>query len=374
MCKNSCQDNTAELQQLLDKCGDVFFESGEYVISNTLVIHDHTRLTLAQDTVIHLADHACCLMLKNDCCYKNGSNHHIIVEGGTWDGNNIAQTRGKVHTDKPYNMGVVMRFENVFDLTVRDLVIKDPESYAMQFRFVDRFNVENITFDYNMKKLNMDGVHINGPARNGVIRNIKGATNDDLVALNCDDGYDDGEQLICTKGNIENITVDGLFADNGYTAVRLLSCGSTMRNISIKNIFGTYRFYGISFTHHNIFPGERYSFDNIFVENMFCAKPPNGLTVDPEIIDVIDNKYGQGTYERAIMTSPIIWFENGVYCGNVTFSGISRIEEAETQAPTILIDPNVHIDHLVIKNAFQKFVNSPEVPLVVNHSTVDIVW
>ena len=168
--------------------------------------------------------------------------------------------------------------------------------------------------------------------------------------------------------------MDGLFADNGYTAVRLLSCGSTMRNISIKNIFGTYRFYGISFTHHNIFPGERSSFDNIFVENMFCAKPPNGLTVDPEIIDVIDNRYGQGTYERAIMTSPIIWFENGVYCGNVTFSGISRIEEAETQAPTILIDPNVHIDHLVIKNAFQKFVNSPEVPLVVNHSTVDIVW
>ena len=204
MCKNIYQDNTEELQQLLDKRGDVFFKSGVYVISNTLIIHDHTRLTLAHDAVIRLADNACCLMLMNDCCYKTGSNHHIIVEGGRWDGNNVAQTRGKVYADKPYNMGVVMRFENVFDLTVRDLVIKDPESYAMQFRFVDRFTVENITFDYNMEKLNMDGVHVNGPSRNGVIRNIKGATNDDLVALNCDDGYDDGEEFIYTKGNIEN--------------------------------------------------------------------------------------------------------------------------------------------------------------------------
>lgn len=374
MCKNIYQDNTEELQQLFDKRGDVFIKSGKYIISNTLVIHDYTRLTLAHDAVIRLADNASCLMLKNDCCYKNGSNHHIIVEGGTWDGNNVTQTRGKVYADKPYNMGVLMRFENVFDLTVRDLVIKDPESYAMQFRFADRFTVENITFDYNMEKLNMDGVHINGPARNGVIRNIKGATNDDLVALNCDDGYDDGEEFIFTKGNIENITVDGLFADNGYTAVRLLSCGSTMRNISIKNIFGTYRFNGISFTHHNIFPGEKSNFDNIFVENVFCTKPPKGFIIDQKIIDVIDNGYGEGTHERVMKSDPIIWFENGVHCGNVTISGIGRTEEGETEAPTILIGQNAQIEHLVIKNAFQKFVNSPEVPLVVNHGTANIDW
>ncbi len=374
MCKNICQDNTEELQQLLDKRGDVFIKSGKYIISNTLVIHDYTRLTLAHDAVIRLADNACCLMLMNDCCYKTGSNHHIIVEGGTWDGNNVAQTRGKVYADKPYNMGVLMRFENVFDITVRDLVIKDPESYAMQFRFADRFTVENITFDYNMEKLNMDGVHVNGPSRNGVIRNIKGATNDDLVALNCDDGYDDGEEFIYTKGNIENITVDGLFADNGYTAVRLLSCGSAMRNISIKNIFGTYRFNGISFTHHSIFPGEKSNFDNIFVENVFCTKPPKGFIIDQKIIDVIDNGYGQGTHERVMKSDPIIWFESGVHCGNVTISGIGRTEEGETEAPTILIGQNAQIERLVIKNAFQKFVNSPEVPLIVNHGTANIDW
>lgn len=362
MCKDICRDNTAQLQQLLDKRGDVYFPSGVYVISDTLVIHDHTRLTLAQDTVIRLADQACCLMLKNDSCYRNGSNRRIIVEGGTWDGNNQAQTRGKVYPDKPYNMGVVMRFENVFDLTLRDLTIKDPESYAVQLRFADRFTIENITFDYNMVKRNMDGVHVNGPARNGVIRNIKGATNDDLVALNCDDGYDDGEKFIYTKGNIENITVDDLFADNGYTAVRLLSCGSTMRNISIRNIFGTYRFYGISFTHHNIFPGERSWFDNIFVENFYCAKPPR----DPA-------KKEKDPHEGAIRNAPLIWFEQGVHCGNVTFSGIGRIEEAETQAPTMRIDQDVQINHLVIKNAFQKFVNSPEIPLIVNHSNTEVM-
>ena len=168
--------------------------------------------------------------------------------------------------------------------------------------------------------------------------------------------------------------MDGLFADNGYTAVRLLSCGSAMRNISIKNIFGTYRFNGISFTHHNIFPGEESNFDNIFVENIFCAKPPKGLTADQKIIDVIDNGYGEGTYERVIKSDPIIWFENGVRCGNVIISGIGRTEEGETEAPTILIGQNARIERLVIKNAFQKFVNSPEVPLVVNHGTANIDW
>ena len=264
-----------------------------------------------------------------------------------------------------------MRFEDVYDITVRDVIIKDPESYAMQFRFADRFTVENITFDYNMAKPNMDGVHVNGPAKNGYIRNIKGATNDDLVALNCDDGYDDGEKSTKTKGDIENVKIDGLFAENGYTAVRLLSCGSVMRNISISNVFGTYRFYGISFTHHDIFPGEPSWFDGIFAENIFCTKMPQNPPVDRKYIDPIDNAYGKGTHDWAVRTAPIIWFAEGVSCGNVVLSNISRIEEAVTEAPMVQIDENVEIDNLCIRNAFQKLVNCDDIPLVVNNGTVN---
>ena len=366
------KDDTLKLQVLLEKCGDVYFPSGTYTISDTLVIHDNTKLTLAQDTVIRLADHACCFMLKNDKCGKDGSNYNITVEGGIWDGNNMAQERGKVYADKPYFFGIVMRFEGVFDLTVRSLTIKDPESYVMQLRFVDRFTVENITFDYNMKKTNMDGVHVNGPSRNGIIKNIKGATNDDLVALNCDDGYDNGEKAIKTKGDIENIQVDGLFADNGYTAVRLLSCGSTLKNVSIKNIFGTYRFYGVSFTHHNVFPGEPSWFDGIFIENVFCSKASRNHESYSAYCKAVDKAYGEGITDRAVKNAPVIWFEGGVNCGNIVVSNINRIETEDTEAPMIQIDENAKIDNFRIVNAYQNFVNCEDVPLIVNKGIANI--
>lgn len=364
-------DDTKALQALLDKGGTVNIPDGRYLISDSLVLHDDTCLRLSHNTTIILADDACCYMLTNDRCYKPGRNRHITVEGGTWDGNNAHQRRGKVHPDKPYYLGMVMRFQGMEDLTVRDVTYKDPESYALLIMDADRFTVENITFDYNMLKPNMDGVHVQGPSCNGFIRNVKGATNDDLVALNCDDRLDDGEQAMNTKGDIENVTVDGLFADNGYTAVRLLSCGSKMRNVNIRNVFGTYRLYGVSFTHHNIFPGAPVWFDGIHVDGVYCTKPPQDPPVDPKFIHGIDDIYGKGSHDYNVQHSPIIWFAKGVTCGNVRISNVHRDERTVTQAATLQIDENVRMERLVLDNVTQRFENCPEVPLMKNDGCVE---
>ena len=268
-------------------------------------------------------------------------------------------------------MGVVMRLEGVEELLIRDLTIRNPEAYAMQLKDVDRFTVDNISFDFNMLKKNMDGVHVQGPARNGYIRNIRGATNDDQVALNCDDYYDDGYQRVNSKGDIENIVIDGVYADNGYTGVRLLSCSSVMRNIVVRNIFGTYRFYGVSFTHHNIFPGAPVWFDGVRVENIFCAKHPQTPPVDRRYIDGIDSYYGKGCHDHHIKHAPIIWFAHGVTCGTISISGVHRIEEAVTEAPTIQIDEEVSIERLVISDVMQRFVNCPEIPIFVNRGRIE---
>ena len=352
---NGIQDDTVALQSMLDSGeSTVYLPSGTYLISDTLYIHDNTHLILSHGATIRLADDACCLMLANDKLGKSERNRNIIVEGGTWDGNNPNQRRGKVYENKRYFYGVVMRFEGGEDITVRNITFRNPEAYAVQLLDVDRFTVENITFDYNLLKPNMDGVHVQGPARNGFIRNIKGATNDDLVALNCDDVYDTFDGPCKTQGDIENVTVDGLFADNGYTAVRLLSCGSKMRNINIRNIYGTYRFYGVSFTHHSIFPGAPVWFDSITVDGIYSSKPVkdrNGEPVPPT-------------------PHPVIWFAQGVTCGNISLNNIHRIEEAITDAPTVQIDSEVNIQRLVINNITQRFLNSPELPLVVNNGSV----
>ncbi len=363
-------DDTAALQERLDAGGLVEIPAGSYLISDTLLIHDGTDLRLDFGAVIRLADSACCLMLRNALPGAREPGRGIIVEGGVWDGNNAAQRRGKVSSDKPYYSGVVMRFERVTGLTVRDMTVKDPESYAMQLKDVDRFRVENITFDFNMLKPNMDGVHVQGRARNGVVRNIMGATNDDLVALNCDDGYDDGENPIVTQGDIENVLIDGVFADNGYTAVRLLSCGSRMRNIAIRNIFGTYRFYGVSFTNHGIIPDTPSWFDGVMIDGVHASKHPQIPPVDRRYIDSVDIPYGRGTHDDAIRHGPIIWFERGIACGDVSISNVFRIEEAVTQAPTIQIDEDVRIERLALHNVNQRFLNVPEAPLIDNRGAV----
>lgn len=369
--KDGIHDDTAALQSLLDNStGTVILSDGEYLISDTLKIHDNTRLCLSHRAIVRLADDACCIMLANDKFGLDGRNKNIFIEGGTWDGNNANQRRGKVYPHKPFFRGIAMRFEGIEDLTVANVTFKDPEAYALQIMDADRFTVENITFDFNMLRKNMDGVHVQGPARNGYIRNIKGATNDDLVALNCDDYYENFNEATRSKGDIENITVDGLYADNGYTAVRLLSCGSKMRNINIKNVFGTYRYYGVSFTHHNIFPGEPVWFDGINIDGVYCSKHPQDPPVDRKFIDGIDSYYGAGTHNAAIKYFPIIWFAQGVRCGYVSISNLHRTEEAVTRAHTIQIDKNVDIERLVLSNVTQRFTNCPPMPITLNDGDV----
>ena len=161
-------------------------------------------------------------------------------------------------------------------------------------------------------------------------------------------------------------------ADNGYTAVRLLSCGSTLKNVSIKNIFGTYRFYGVSFTHHNVFPGEPSWFDGIFIENVFCSKASRNHESYSAYCKAVDKAYGEGITDRAVKNAPVIWFEGGVNCGNIVVSNINRIETEDTEAPMIQIDENAKIDNFRIVNAYQNFVNCEDVPLIVNKGIANI--
>ena len=131
-----------------------------------------------------------------------------------------------------------------------------------------QFTVEDVTFDYNMRRGNMDGIHLNGPCRHGRVSNLKGATNDDMVALNADDGA----MAEPDRGPIEDIQVDGLWAENGYTAVRLLSAGSPVRRVRISNVFDTFRFNVVSFTNHKVHPGTASTFDDVVIDGVFCSK------------------------------------------------------------------------------------------------------
>lgn len=339
-------DDAAYLQALLDRRGEVRFPEGEFELTRPLLIYSHTSLIVPAVTTIRLADGANCSMLDNAGYAKGERDRCIRVSGGIWDGNNAHQTREKL---KPVFraetfFGTALRFFGVDDLTIRDLTIKDPESYSMHLADVRYFTVEHIRFEHNLLRANMDGVHVNGPARFGRIADVKGATNDDLVALNCDDGV--GSTPF--EGDITDVEVDGLYAEDGYTAVRLLSCGSVLRNVSISNVFGTYRFYTVSFTQHNVHPGAPSLLENVSIRNVFAAKP----AVLP---DEATTFYYAPSHKWWVEREPLFFFADGTVVKHVTISDVRRFEEAETFGPTLRICEGAAVEDLTLRNFSQTF-------------------
>ena len=366
-------DDTAAIQELIDNLKVVVLPAPEkyYLISKTLRIPSTCELKLDRFTEIRLAPKSNCPMLTNSD-HVNG-NSRIAVSGGIWNGNNTAQApnpqmlvgadgnagnsdarkRMVIPDDQPSDpvagrpldwnavrdmpycadryYGVIWRFVNVDDLCVENITLRNPVSYAVQSGNVRNFTFKHITFDFNLGNPspdNMDGLHFDGFCRNGYISDLKGACYDDLLAFNAED-------VICDSpgfGPIENIVVDGIFADRCHSAVRMLSCGSPVRNITIRNVFGSFYRYAIGFTH--FFTNTRRGwFDNIVMENLNISKAlpfPEDWNSCPD--------WG------------LVWFQSEGDVGSVRISGFHRIENT-TPTPSIEIEKDVHIGQLTISDS-----------------------
>jgi hypothetical protein len=170
----------------------------------------------------------------------------------------------------------------------------------------------------------MDGIHLEGGCCYGRITNLKGACHDDLLALTSTDSL---------WGPIHDIEVDGIFAEHSHSAVRLLSRGLPVKNISIKNVFGSFYVYGIIMSRHVEVEGERGTFENISVENFYGS-------ICKGTVDVKGNNCA------------LIHIMSGLDMKNITFKNIVR-EENNCYLPTIKIYPNNTVDSLVIDGIHQ---------------------
>jgi len=348
--KAPVRDDAAFLQAILDeRKGRVTFPEGTFVVSRSLRIGPDKHLVCSPRTFVRLADGANCPILVNSGAEPGGESRNITVEGGVWDGNNVNQKRGTYRPGVPGPWGQLMVFAGVKGLTVRDLTLKDPDSYCLELTDVEGFTVENIVFDCNDKTPNQDGLHIDGSARDGLVRNLRGHTNDDLVALNSDEG-----DWRSPSNDIENVTIDGLYGgDDGYTAVRLLSRNAHVNNVVIRNVYGRYKYNGVSFTHwafkdHK--PGMGH-FDNIVIENMFassCMKTDNG-------------DWG------------MVYFQDGAESvGHVTVRNLRRVDgpDCRNGTYTVRIGKGVRIGTLVLDTVEQSVPGDK--PLVWRHPTATV--
>jgi len=361
-------DDTRAIQTMLDRRGTVALPDGCYRITRPLIIHSNTHFRLSERAILRLADGANCSLLDNDGLYSDETNVNITVEGGIWDGNHMAQERQKIPNEcrpgdenedqicdkQTYisNIYVVfmVRLVHTQRLQVKNLTFKNPTSYAIHIADSRYFTVENITLDYDLLKKNMDGVHIQGPARFGSIRNIFGNANDDHVAL-CANGTIRSE---ITRGDIEDVDIDGIYCDNGYTGVRLLSRGDAVRNIRISNIHGEFRFYAVSLTHHYPLRDDKpVLLENIHISDVYASKSR---------AECADDQRG------AVENEALIWFESGINCRNVRIENVYHNERNVcTKAPAVRISENVRAENLTFKNICTTFAAEP-LPDVVNNS------
>ncbi len=216
----------------------VKLEPKQYNIDDCLIIKSNTNLELDKATIIRLNDNVNKSMLRNFGAVYAGStslvDSNIIVSGGTWEGNGANQT---LYSSAP-SINVGIEFHNIENLRLRDLKINLVRSYAVYISssknvFIDRVNVDN----GDVKDLNRDGLHFNGPCANTFINDCILRGTDDQLAFNANDI--DYAYKVNAGGDITNTVVNNVIFDNTYKGIRLLSAANNITRITISNLSGT---------------------------------------------------------------------------------------------------------------------------------------
>jgi len=365
-------DDRPAIQELLDSgASRVALPEPEkfYRIGAALALPSNIEFALGRFTQIKLMPDSNCLMLKN--ADYAGGNSNICIEGGIWDMDHTKQWPNPLHFPNPEGkkymdhvqetgydpktadvlpdiyFGTAIRFCRVKNFSMKNMTLKNPVTFGVQAAHMEYFTFENITFDYtegSPRLLNMDGIHLEGHCRNGVLRNLQGPCHDDLVALTADDSL---------FGPIENVLIDGIYASGSHSAVRLLSHLNTIKNVRITNVFGSFYTYCVGITNYSasMAPEDRGYYENIALDNIF-ANVSKGTT------DV-----GSGNF------SPV-HIDYNLDIRNLKISGLHRDEKNHSN-PTIYIGPGTRIGHMILSDVRQTNATGRPMPLIENNGAIE---
>lgn len=370
------RDDTEGIQELFDsgKHEVVLPEPAVcYTISKTLVLPTGVRLILPRRAEIRLADNSNCPMLKTatikshakrlpdwmdevarhiysyvDESLPDVNTSDVEVCGGIWNCNNKGQKPNPGFTNDftPHEFsGFGMVFYGVDGLKLSGMTIVNPTNFGIVLDRVANFTVEDIRFDYNYgnpEKLTMDGIHVCGNCKNGIIRNLKGATYDDLIALNADDG---------SSGPIADILIDGIFAEHCHSAVRMLAVQQPLKRVHVCNLYGTYYQYCIAISKY--YPMETTAgFEGIYLDHIFASKAERDVYPHPD------------SY-----VFPLFFIEKDVQVNGLTIRDVFREEETNPVC-TMFIAGNAVVNRLTLDNITTVNHTGKPMPLFENHGTI----
>lgn len=331
-------DDTLPLQEALSGGNrDVNIPSGTYLVKEPIRIGSHThihadknaRLIFRPDRPMVQSD----FLLTNDN-FEHG-NEDILVEGGIWDGGFGGKNNTKHNDLFKINTasGACLNFLNVHGLILSDLEVTNSVVYFIRMARLWDFTIRNIGFSSRQLAYNQDGLHFGGDVHNGVVENIhaltKGQTNDDMIALNADDSIQRLENRGLCCGPIENIVFRNIYAEDCYTAIRMLSITAPIRHITIENIYAGCRYYAINMD------AARYCRTPLFSED--DAVDGVGCIEDVHIRNMTVYASKKETYVPAL-----IRVES--HCSNVSVEGFIRDfnHDAAPSLPTLMAKNLTH--------------------------------
>jgi len=211
---------SAALQAALDAHSKVVVPARQqpYYLDAPLVLNSGQTLLVAAEAEMRLrpGTNTCMVRNANPVSGWDGPvpaglqpDTDITIQGGIWTdlatarGESNGNGRGRLDAQDsvPGSYGIIV-LTNVERVIVRDLVVRQSRPFGVHVTNARNFLVENLRFENHRR----DGVHVNGPAAYGVIRNVSGTTGDDMVALNAWDWL----RSTMTFGSIHHVLVENV--------------------------------------------------------------------------------------------------------------------------------------------------------------------
>lgn len=368
---NSLTSQTVKLNNILStyKGMTIVFPDGRYLIDDSLIIYSNTKLQLSKNAEIFLMN-GVSLGQRTGNTYLSKhliKNHqtlglqNIEIEGGIWNGNGVNQ-------DWDSMRGI--RLNDVVGLKIHDLKIKEVNGWGICHFNCNNFHIYNIELDQMLPfevpvygtARNSDG--ITGTSSNGIIENIKGYCNDDIVALNA------GNILYPIQSDIENVIIRDIISTpkNGqYTwhAPSLYGTGlCKCKNITIDNVSGIFTngFYFSAFMLNDVYGG----LENINIANVnfsIVGNTQSYLTIkDFKNVNNI-NLNNINIVDNMVTACNVIKVINATI-ENINVNNLNVLYMYETNNPTIILD-NGMVKNINLLNVMAKSNTRLTTPLFI---------
>lgn len=166
-----------------------------YYLEGPVILKSGQKLTLDPTAEIRLKPGSNTCMVRNERVLGFANrpvpddtepDTDIAIEGGIWttlangakDSHGNQRGYSSQQNPVPGTHGVIL-LHNVRRVSVRNVTVRQSKPFALHLGNIRDFTIDGLTLDRHGR----DGVHVDGPASDGFIRNVAGDSRDDPVSL-----------------------------------------------------------------------------------------------------------------------------------------------------------------------------------------------